>query len=192
MHQTIDLEDGYMGSGKLLKRAVNKYGIENFTKKILHVFETEDDMRSKEAELVNEEYVARDDTYNLCQGGKGGFGYINENRLGIRPFTESEMTKGRKVVNQLYKNSASFRIKRSENMSKAFKKSGFKHDGFKGKTHSDEVKSKIGKANSLHQRGSKNSQYGVRWVNKNGLVKKIDKESLEMFLTDGWKRGKKI
>jgi hypothetical protein len=36
-HQTEDLNDGYFGSGKLLKRAIQKHGIDNFTKEILFV-----------------------------------------------------------------------------------------------------------------------------------------------------------
>jgi len=35
MHETNDLEDDYMGSGKLLRYAKEKYGIENFTFKVL-------------------------------------------------------------------------------------------------------------------------------------------------------------
>ena len=35
VHATSDVNDGYMGSGKYLKRAQNKHGIENFTKEIL-------------------------------------------------------------------------------------------------------------------------------------------------------------
>jgi hypothetical protein len=79
-HQTKDLDDGYMGSGKHLKRAIEKYGVENFRKEILHVFDTEDEMNAKEAKIVTEEYCARDDTYNLCPGGHGGWGYINGNK----------------------------------------------------------------------------------------------------------------
>ena len=35
MHSTFNLEDGYMGSGKRLKRSLNKYGKENHKVEIL-------------------------------------------------------------------------------------------------------------------------------------------------------------
>ena len=73
-HQTNDLDDGYFGSGKMLKRAIKKYGIENFTKEILFIFDTEAEMNYKEKELVE----VGPNSYNLCEGGKGGFGYINK------------------------------------------------------------------------------------------------------------------
>ena len=74
-HQTTDLNDGYLGSGKLLKRAIEKYGVEHFTKEILHIFDNEVEMNAKEKELV----VICEESYNLCPGGRGGFGYINAN-----------------------------------------------------------------------------------------------------------------
>jgi len=73
-HQTNNIDDGYMGSGKLLRRAINKHGINNFVKEILHIFDNEQDMNNKEKELV----VIGEQSYNLCDGGKGGFGYINK------------------------------------------------------------------------------------------------------------------
>lgn len=80
-HQTKDPNDGYMGSGKMLRRAQKKYGIENFIKEILYIFDTEDKMNAKEKELVTEEFCLREDTYNICIGGQGGFSYINNNTL---------------------------------------------------------------------------------------------------------------
>lgn len=75
-HQTRVLDDGYMGSGKLIRRAVAKYGIDSFKKEILHIFDNELEMNAKEAELVTEEFC-KESNYNLCPGGHGGFGYIN-------------------------------------------------------------------------------------------------------------------
>lgn len=76
-HKTEDINDGYMGSGKLIKRAIKKYNVENFTKEILHIFNTEQEANNKEKELV----VISENTYNLCPGGHGGFGYINNQNL---------------------------------------------------------------------------------------------------------------
>ena len=68
-HQTNDLNDGYMGSGKLIKRAIEKYGISVFEKEILEVFSNREDAEAYEALLVNEAYTLRDDTYNIALGG---------------------------------------------------------------------------------------------------------------------------
>ena len=77
----------YTGFPKAIKavdkanKVFKKYGIDFFKKEIIHVFENEDDMNLKERELVTEEFCNREDTYNLCVGGKGGFSYINKNGM---------------------------------------------------------------------------------------------------------------
>lgn len=71
-HQTENLDDGYFGSGIALRAAIAYHGKDNFSKEILHVFETEDEMNAKERELITEEFVSRKDTYNLGVGGEGG------------------------------------------------------------------------------------------------------------------------
>lgn len=84
VHQTTNMDDGYMGSGKALRAAIEKYGIQNFTKTILETFKDAESMYAREREVVNEDFLSRDDTYNLRRGGSGGFDYINKS--GIEKF----------------------------------------------------------------------------------------------------------
>lgn len=78
-HITSNLNDGYLGSGKLLKAAINKYGIENFSRGILHECSSQQELDHLERTIVNEEFVLREDTYNLTLGGGGGWYYVNQN-----------------------------------------------------------------------------------------------------------------
>lgn len=106
-HQTNNLNDGYYGSGRALKNAIRKYGRENFTKEILYVFNSGVEMDAKEKELVTEEFVLRDDTYNLGVGGEGGphFKGKTHSAEAIRKRTDSRSG---------YKHSADTRQKISE------------------------------------------------------------------------------
>ena len=83
VHKAKSMDDGYMGSGKILKSAIAKHGEENFTKTILETFDSLEAMYAREKEVVNEEFLARDDVYNLRRGGFGGFDHINQNGLNL-------------------------------------------------------------------------------------------------------------
>ena len=47
-HTTSNLDDGYMGSGKILIRAIKKYGVENFRKEIQGFYEDKDELNYME------------------------------------------------------------------------------------------------------------------------------------------------
>ena len=78
VHKTSDLEDGYMGSGVYLNRAIRKHGPANFTKEILQFFTNEEKMYLTESIVVNSNFISRNDVYNVNIGGKGTFSYINQ------------------------------------------------------------------------------------------------------------------
>lgn len=52
MHSTYKLDDGYLGSGKRLRYSINKYGEENHVKTILEYFETREELKKRESEIV--------------------------------------------------------------------------------------------------------------------------------------------
>lgn len=78
-HITEKLDDDYLGSGLYLKKSIKKYGRENFDKKILFVFDNENDMNRKEKELVNQKIIDDQNYYNISLGGQGGVTVLYEN-----------------------------------------------------------------------------------------------------------------
>jgi hypothetical protein len=69
VHKISHKKDTYLGSGKLLKKAIKKYGKENFVRETLYSFNSESKAYKKEKELVNLEFVQDKNTYNVTEGG---------------------------------------------------------------------------------------------------------------------------
>ena len=61
----------YLGSGKILKLAISKYGIENFKKEILEVCSTKQQLEEQEKFWINH-LSATTLGYNITEGGTGG------------------------------------------------------------------------------------------------------------------------
>ena len=52
-HKTANIDDGYMGSGIIILRALKKYGVENFRKEWLMFCEDEEDLNYMERVYVD-------------------------------------------------------------------------------------------------------------------------------------------
>lgn len=63
------IDDPYMGSGKLLKTSIKKYGIENFTKEILAYCDSSEDAYELEELVVTQKEVNDPMCYNIVVGG---------------------------------------------------------------------------------------------------------------------------
>ena len=197
VHKTTDLDDGYMGSGKILKAAIKKYGIENFTKEILIFFDNSADMFAAEKELVTDEFLLREDTYNLRRGGTGGFDYINANPETC--LTEKRLTA--LAANNLlrtpayvrkFNTSSTFREMVLQHLTRMTERSRllYPEGTFKGKTHKNETKQKMSLAHKERlQDPTKNSQFGSMWITNGTENRKIKKQDP---LPDGWVKGRKI
>lgn len=85
VHGTTDpnVFDGYIGNGININRessirihstpfsnAVLKYGFSNFKREIISIFDNENDAYKLEAQLVDESFIKRTDTYNIIVGGR--------------------------------------------------------------------------------------------------------------------------
>lgn len=71
-------EDSYMGSGKLIKEAIKKHGTDCFEKHIIEIFDNNDDAAKLEASLVTKESISTHMSYNMHEGGHGGFAHLND------------------------------------------------------------------------------------------------------------------
>ena len=78
VHQSDDMEnDPYLGSGTILKKAIKKYGRENFYRIILHQTDSKEEAYSIEKSLV----VINENSYNVNTGGEGSFDYVRSLNL---------------------------------------------------------------------------------------------------------------
>lgn len=162
MHSTNNLEDSYIGSGKLLRQSIRKYGKENFETTIIGFYDSREELKIAEKDLITEEMLKDQKCYNLQPGGGGGF-------------TPDQARKGRKAADStlLARYGENFRsiifkqayarlteeertlrkLQSTERLAKV-------RPSMLGKKHTQETKEKIGRANSINQKGDRNSQYG--------------------------------
>ena len=196
-HKTVDLNDDYLGSGILLTRAIEKYGVDNFKKEIMFVFDNPEDMFAKEAEIVNEDFLSENNTYNLKKGGFGGFDYINKNpeKFLTKKRLASLMTNKERLERwkKKYEFSEEFRKQVFNNAKLANERSKLNNPNgtFYKRKHTEETKKKIGKITKRAQTGSGNSQYGKIWIFNEELKQSVRIHKNEQ-VPFGWKLGRKI
>ena len=198
VHKTKSLDDGYMGSGKVIRSAITKHGIENFTKVVLETFENAEAMYAREKEVVTDEFLLREDTYNLRRGGLGGWAYLNNNSelqrdKGIRA---NRRMKYLRCIDEQWTQNISKKI--SETNKKQYRDGiripiGFS-DSFRKATQSEEVKVKRKETQIKikFQQGENNSNFGRIWI-KNKSLKcsfPVKKEELGNYLDHGWEIGR--
>jgi hypothetical protein len=160
VHKTNDLNDGYMGSGTAILRAIKKYGIENFRKDILDYFDTYELVLLAEERIVDKDFILREDTYNLRQGGIGGFDHLNDR-------SESHILRTRK--------GALMRVANSKK----------NKTGVYAKGYVNPFKNKALQAEMLFRAVSFNK--GSIWINNGERSSKIKKDNP---VPDGWIKGR--
>jgi group I intron endonuclease len=77
--------DNYLGSGKILKLSIKKYGVENFKKEILQFCFDQNELNEAEIYWINNSSCLHPLGYNICVGNFGGDNFTNNpNKENIR------------------------------------------------------------------------------------------------------------
>lgn len=80
----INMPSSYENPSSPLQYAVKKYGVKNFKRTTLAIFDTLEEALKLEAELVTYEFLKRPDTYNAQLGGKTGYKYLPINQFDLK------------------------------------------------------------------------------------------------------------
>lgn len=197
-HSTKDFDDGYMGSGTLIRRAIKKHDVKNFRKHVLKMCESAKELNELERFIVDEDFVNDENTYNLELGGKGSFLRANQFYKDHPEKRREQLRFSLERAREIQQNDPIIHQKMQQTRSDTFKRlhaEGHLHPvNWIGRHHKEETKRKIGQANSVNQTGMKNSNFGKVWINNHELQqsKSVPKLDIDTWLQQGWVRGRKI
>lgn len=186
VHRTNDPNDDYLGSGKLIKRAIKKYGVSSFKKEILFLFDSVEDAYNKEKELVTLEEINSEICYNLKEGGEGGWGYVNNNPKIRIPKNQKAQ---RAMMETKFYTTEQYKKNKSNEMLQQYKdgRRQVVPPSFKGKKHSSDTIQKFKEQRQGRGKGKSNSQFGSKWITngiENKKIKSIDS------IPEGWDYGR--
>ena len=188
MHSTNKLNDGYLGSGKRLKRSLKKYGIENFSFEILEFCNSREQLIECETELINQELLCDNNCMNLRVGGTGGFSREQQRKNAIKSNEKQKMLK--ESDKEWYRNKNDKISKGNKKRYEMGREKKYFYD-WNGKKHSEETKEKIKEIKKGCGTGSNNSQYNTCWVNNGIENKKIKRECFNIYSND-WVLGRNM
>lgn len=200
-HSTKKLDDGYMGSGKRIRYAINKYGVENFSKEILGFYNTKVEMYLAEKELVK----LSDECYNLVEGG-GGIDPLNSIMFDNPAHSLDHIRKMNQARKHKLKTDDDFAKHMKSKYAKGGKAATAKHKETEGfyddfskfgvnarkisLTYKDTLRKALKEIN--HQQGKANSQFGKKWITNHSIRKSkpVQISELETYLAEGWVLGR--
>lgn len=178
----------YLGSGTYLKNAIKKYGRKNFTRNIIAIACSKEELDDLEIKFI-EKYNAVENEcyYNIADGGMSGNKFAGKSEEEMKEFSKkiSEINKGENSYNYGKHHSEETKKKMSES------RSGAKNP-FYGKHLSEEHKEKIRNSNtgkiaseearlkmSQSRSGKNNPNYGKDFFGENNPFygRKHSKES---------------
>jgi len=173
--------DGYLGSGTLISRSINKYGKKAFIRKTLFVLDTYEEMTSKEKEIITLDMILSDEYYNIRLGGDGGDTtfYLNEEEKAAR-YKKAVQTK---MKNGTLTDSDEVKEIKSKSSKKRVIAKPWTIPNNKGRIHGGQALKNLKKSHEKRK--------GVYiWINNSVEDKLHDKRNGD--IPNGWSKGRII
>lgn len=183
-HKSLEFDLSYKGSGKLISRAFEKYGFDNFKVEILKECDSLEDLNQSEiVEISKRNAQESSEYYNIASGGEGWSshwsspGYKEEfskkfsgsgNPFYGKHHTEESKEKRNMTMKERYENDPEHKRKISECQI--------------GKHHSEETRAKISESVSKGKKGKLPLNNGERVIYR-------DPSEFEEYFKQGWSRG---
>lgn len=157
-HSTNDLQDGYLGSGTNIRRAIKKYGRENFKMGILEYCNSVDELNEKEEKWVKHFKKKSKSNgggrcYNIADGGKY---FLTKEIMEKSANTRRERLKSGEIVIWNKGKKGCYSKEQLKNLSNKAKSRKLSEetkakigDGVRGKVLTEETKQKISKSRKL-------------------------------------------
>ena len=132
----------YLGSGTILKKAIKKYGKENFSREIICNAFSREELSELELHFILEyDAVNRTDFYNMAEGGYATRGFLGKTHTEEYKEKMKEFSANRPATDKMRENMANVgKLPRTESQTLASKKQAIKMGlANKGKSHSSET-----------------------------------------------------
>lgn len=194
-----------MGSGTVLKKALSKYGVDNFSKEILYIANNETEALTKERELIKSYNAAlSEEFYNIHEGGSGGNTMLGWDSNKRKEFSEkmSKISSGSKngmygkkhsistikAISHHAKHTRDNSIYRTDEYRKLMSSiTSAEKNGMFNKKHSEESKQKMSENSVGLTAGERNGMYGKSGENAiNGVKIEMlndEKEIIKTFVS---------
>ena len=163
-------DEWYLGSGKILKRAIVKYGLDNFTREIIYECNSQSELNYME-DIFIQYYNAVDDDnfYNLVAGGA---------LVGPKVFNEEQREHMRKPHKPMDDETKKRWVEAHRNRLTNEGREKLRQNAIKnltGYVHSDESRKNISEGH-----------IGSKSMYKNGIYKNVRSALIDEYLADGW------
>jgi hypothetical protein len=160
VHDSTDENDGYLGSGTVLRKAIKKYSEDSFKRKTMVIYETAGAAYFDERLIVNQEMVDDEMCYNNRIGGKGGWEHI-DNKGNKNP-----------MFGRIGEDSPNYGSKRSEETKKKMRKP---------KSEKTKLKMSIAKTGKTGKtKGKRRFDQSIRMRGQNNPMSKSNREKCDV------------